>query len=118
MTLKKQNSLNPSERGQPGLSQGLTAEIDRRREPRFAAEGQARLEVVGQAKWSAIEGELQDVSDGGFRLIHRHGGLTTGTEVRFSFLEDGQVRTGVARVCWNKIANGVVESGFYITGQR
>jgi hypothetical protein len=91
-----------------------TAELeDRRREPRHEASGTAILTVDGTPAWR-IEGVLIDTSEGGFRLEHSHGGLTTGTEVRFAF----HGRTGRAKVCWNRIANGRVESGFYVTSQR
>jgi PilZ domain len=89
------------------------AEDERRREPRLAASGDAVLSVVDQPEWR-IEGALLDTSNGGFRLLHSHGGLTTGTVVRFQF--DG--RQGTARVCWNRIERGKVETGFYILSRR
>ena len=110
MTSKKNTSLN---RPDPGLAAGLAAEDDRRRETRFPSSGHAFLSVVDQPNWR-IEGELLDTSSGGFRLLHTQGGLTTGTMVRFEF-ED---RSGTARVCWNRIDRGKVESGFYILSRR
>jgi hypothetical protein len=86
---------------------------ERRREPREEASGTAVLFVEGASTWS-IEGTLLDVSDSGFRLEHSHGGLTTGTEVRFTY----PGRQGRAKVCWNRIANGRVESGFFVIARR
>lgn len=89
------------------------AEDDRRREPRLPAVGEAVLSVVDHPNWR-IEGSLLDTSNGGFRLMHTHGGLTTGTIVRFHFDD----RQGTARVCWNRIERGKVETGFYILSRR
>lgn len=94
-------------------AQSALAEAERRREERVPAAGTARLRVEGHPGWS-IEGALLDTSPGGFCLLHSHGGLTTGTVVRFEF-ED---REGTARVCWNRIDHGKVQSGFYILSRR
>lgn len=95
-------------------STALELELEeRRREPREETAGTAVLVVEGSPNWQ-IEGDLIDTSDSGFRLEHTHGGLTTGTEVSFQF----HGRQGRAKVCWNRIANGKVESGFYVTSQR
>ena len=110
MNSKKNTSLN-----QPNQSAALSAlaEAERRREDRVPASGTARLRVEGNPGWS-IEGALLDTSQGGYCLLHSHGGLTTGTVVRFEF-ED---REGTARVCWNRIDCGRVQSGFYILSRR
>ena len=109
MNSKKNISLN---RLETGASATIT-EDERRRETRVPASGVARLRVVDQPHWQ-IEGSLLDTSGGGFRLLHTHGGLTTGTLVRFEFDD----REGTARVCWNRIDRGKVESGFYILSRR
>jgi hypothetical protein len=51
------------------------------------------------------------VSLGGFRAAH-HSILETGREVFFEFA----ARTGKARVVWNRVVGGRVESGFFIIG--
>jgi hypothetical protein len=105
-------SLNLLSRKTATLDAGLDV-AERRREPREEAHGTAVLFVDGAVEWR-IEGVLIDTSDSGFRLEHTHGGLTTGTEVRFAF----EGREGRAKVCWNRIAGGRVESGFYVTAKR
>jgi hypothetical protein len=58
-----------------------------------------------------VHGWLLDVSLGGFRAAH-HSILETGREVFFEFA----ARTGKARVVWNRVVDGQVESGFFIIG--
>ena len=110
MNSKSRISLSPSK--------AAASELDRRIEPREAAEGRATL-VVLDGGWK-LEGDLIDTSASGFRLMHRHGGLCTGSEVSFQYddVTSGEHRQGRAKVCWNRISSGSVESGFLITSAR
>jgi hypothetical protein len=83
--------------------------VERRTEPRNLASG--RIEFVVQAASQVVfEGELLDLSRGGFRAFHRRTNLSTGEEVRFSHPGG----SGVAKVMWCRILAGQVESGFLV----
>jgi hypothetical protein len=81
--------------------------MEKRREPRLAASGQV---VLSLTDGSRITGELVDVSAGGFRARHTGTDFCRGQEVNF---EHADAR-GRARVVWNRIASGTVESGFML----
>jgi hypothetical protein len=84
---------------------------DARTEPRRQADGQVRVTYeIPQRR--EIGGRLVDVSASGFRMAHDFAALETGQVVKFSHIEaDGQ-----ARVVWNRIAHGRVETGFVVVG--
>lgn len=83
---------------------------DRRKEPRVPADEALQLFLDGTP--AAIEGRLVDTSRHGFRAVHGHLGLNSGCDVRFRDAE----REGTARVMWNRVAGGVVETGFLVLG--
>jgi hypothetical protein len=62
------------------------------------------------ARAREIEGRLIDVSASGFRMAHELTSLTTGQVVEFSHDE----ASGHARVMWNRIVEGNVETGFLV----
>jgi PilZ domain len=80
---------------------------ERRRYPRANAGGTVRL------YWSAprpteVEGQLKDISAGGFRAAHGSTSLEAGQEVEFIH----PYGEGRARVMWTRVSAGTVESGF------
>lgn len=83
----------------------------RRRERRRPAAGQVILWVDDPAPLE-IRGRLVDTSPSGFRAEHDCATLATGVQVRF---QHGQ-KKGKARVMWNRIQGGGVESGFLVVG--
>jgi hypothetical protein len=85
-------------------------ERDQRREPRRVAEG---LVVVRFGlPQREVRGRLVDVSISGFRIAHNCRTLETGQTVEFSHPE----AHGKARVVWNRIALGRVETGLVLVG--
>jgi hypothetical protein len=82
---------------------------EKRRENRTVCAGHVRI-VVDDPIEQALDGKLLDVSPSGFRALHAHTGLTNGQTVLFMHPH----ATGKARVIWNRISNGAVESGFLI----
>ncbi|MEO8096503.1 MAG: hypothetical protein ABI811_02295 [Acidobacteriota bacterium] len=88
-----------------------TAKVKRelRKEPRRPAKGLATICRQG-AVTTEICGRLVDVSKSGFRMAHTDTMLEPGQTVAFYHKE----ASGQARVMWNRIINGQVESGFLI----
>lgn len=84
--------------------------MERRREPRKPASGSVTLQPDGG---NAVVGELLDISASGFRARHADRTLCTGQQLRF---EHATAR-GKARVMWNRIADGNVESGFLLINE-
>lgn len=82
---------------------------ERRRERREPAGGDVLLMPEGNLAL-LVWGAMVDVSGGGFRARHTCSSLETGTLVRFRH----SAATGVARVVWNRSANGTWESGFLV----
>ncbi len=82
---------------------------DRRSERRQLASGEILLTRKSPAP-SVVIGKLLDRSASGFRVGHRDSTLESGQVVVFHLGGD----TGRARVVWNRIINGKVESGFLI----
>ncbi len=80
---------------------------DRRRYPRVDTSGTVRLSWWAPLA-TRLEGELKDLSDGGFRAAHGSSKLEAGQEVWFEH-EYGE---GRARVIWTRVSPGSVESGF------
>jgi hypothetical protein len=83
---------------------------EQRREPRYPAVG---LVVVrfGEPE-QEVRGWLVDISLSGFRIAHDCRTLETGQTVEFTHPE----AHGKARVVWNRIALGRVESGLVLVG--
>ncbi|WP_321478014.1 PilZ domain-containing protein [uncultured Paludibaculum sp.] len=83
--------------------------LEKRREPRYPAEGQITFRLVG-ATGAATEGRLIDVSETGFRAAHRDATLARGQEVTF---EHSKAR-GRAKAVWNRILDGEIQTGFLV----
>ncbi|HLJ16621.1 MAG TPA: hypothetical protein VKV15_19145 [Bryobacteraceae bacterium] len=83
--------------------------IDQRREVRRPANGRVRM-WVDEPLPIEIEGQLVDVSAGGFRAAHGCSSLGSGQLVRFRH----NTSTGTARVIWTRIVGPCVETGFLV----
>lgn len=92
--------------GRPRVSQH---EVDKRREIRRPGRGSVHLRWDGPGSHE-IRGQLVDVSDGGFRMLHDCTALISGQVVEFRHVE-GQ---GQARVVWTRILASEVETGFVV----
>ena len=77
-----------------------------RKEPRRQAKGS----VTVHTERAEIQGQLVDVSESGFRMAHGDASLEPGQILRFAHRE----AAGQARVIWNRIMSGRVETGFLI----
>lgn len=77
-----------------------------RKEPRQQAKGSVTI----QTSRAEIQGQLVDVSASGFRMAHGDASLEPGQVLQFSHRE----AAGQARVIWNRIMSGRVETGFLI----
>jgi hypothetical protein len=84
---------------------------DSRREPRRQASGAVYVTFEDPRK-QEIRGQLIDVSVSGFRMAHAFASLEAGQLVEYSYTE----AAGQARVVWNRITNGRVETGFVVIG--
>jgi hypothetical protein len=82
---------------------------EKRREARREASGQVRVKFTDPEPLE-IDGRLMDVSPNGFRMAHECAWLRSGQLVEFAHPE----ATGRARVMWNRILAGGVESGFLV----
>ena len=82
---------------------------DRRSEPRHAASGGVTLRVDDPLE-TEVSAELLDISGHGFRARHSCRSLHSGQTVRFRHA----AAAGQARVVWNRIESGEVESGFFV----
>ena len=82
---------------------------DRRIEEREPAAGEVHLLVLEPMPME-IRAHLLDVSRSGFRASHMYPALSSGQHVRFRH-SGGQA---VARVCWNRIFDEHVETGFFV----
>jgi len=82
---------------------------EKRREARREASGAVHIRW-SEPKPIEIEGQLMDVSLGGFRMSHDFVSLEAGQIVNFSHVE----AKGRARVIWNRIVGNRVETGFLI----
>lgn len=98
--------ISPSK---PRPHQRLSSE-DQRREARTAGEGRASVRArEGQpGPWS--DAKLVDFSENGFRLDHGDTSFTAGQELDFAH----PYAKGTARVVWNRILDGRVETGCLI----
>ena len=82
---------------------------EKRQEARRPASGTV-LVTFTDPEPNEIAGRLMDVSISGFRMAHDCASLCSGQVVEFSHLE----ASGRARVMWNRIQAGGVESGFLV----
>ena len=82
---------------------------ERRKERRLPVDGPVEL-LVSEPRTERVEGRLVDCSRGGFRACHNFAGLRGGQRVRFRHAH----AEGTALVAWNRLADGIVESGFFI----
>ena len=73
------------------------------------AEGSVRIQLEGPVEAEILAG-LVDISSNGFRAKHTYAALAKGETVRFQH----PGASGRARVIWNRITKGVVETGFLI----
>ena len=84
--------------------------LEKRTEPRFAAAGSVSLDTDEPGFPPTLDGELVDVSASGFRARHSCPAFHTGLEVHFRH----HLAQGRARVVWNRILGGAVETGFLV----
>ena len=84
--------------------------LEKRREPRQAASGRLLIRAVEPANAPLVPGRLLDLSLHGFRAAHLCHNLMPGQEVDF----EHDSAAGRARVVWNRILAGEVETGFFI----
>ena len=82
---------------------------DRRSEERFKADGDVSL-ALEEPVHQEFTGTLADYSKSGFRVVHQCPDLHSGQVVHFRHI----VASGTARVMWNRIIEGKVESGFLV----
>ena len=82
---------------------------DRRKQRRSLASGVVNITLAADTGLS-FEGELLDISAGGFRIAHTQPGLERGSEVLFRHPR----AKGRARVVWNRILADQSETGFLI----
>lgn len=82
---------------------------EKRREARRAATGSVRVKFTDPEPLE-FDGELIDISTSGFRVTHACTSLQSGQVVEFAHLE----ASGRARVMWNRILAGGVETGFLV----
>ena len=88
----------------------LAMYTDKRREPRHKAQGKAKVRSKDDQHSPWLQVELVDISDGGFRLSHVDTTFVAGQELDFTH----PYATGTARVIWNRILDGRVETGCLI----
>ncbi len=84
------------------------ARADRRKEARRPAQGNVLFSTEDASVES--DGQLVDLSNGGFRASHQAFTLRSGQIVRFQHAH----AQGLARVMWTRILGSHVESGFLI----
>ena len=84
-------------------------QLEKRREQRRRVTGSVEIRLGGPGA-RRIGGVLIDVSTSGFRMAHQDAALEAGEIVEFSHGE----AAGKARVMWNRIVEGRVETGFLL----
>ncbi len=82
---------------------------EQRRETRHPATGNVRVKFTDPEPFE-IDGRLMDISASGFRMAHDCASLQSGQIVEFAHVE----ASGRARVMWNRIQAGGVETGFLV----
>ena len=100
--------MNPAIKDiRPEVSRTLS---DKRREPRLKAEGVANVRPKDDQHSPWLQVQLVDFSDGGFRLAHIDTTFVAGQVLDFAHPH----AAGTARVVWNRILDGRVETGCMI----
>ena len=94
----------------PSLKQVILKPRNARREVRQAVQGVANIRSREGQPGPWAEATLADFSESGFRLIHLNSTLTAGQELDFVH----PYAKGTARVVWNRILDGRVETGCMI----
>jgi len=89
------------------LQRQAQLESERRREPRFGAEGEVTLVIETQKGDIEFRGKLLDFSLHGLRVRHQYKELTAGQDVRVFFVW-GEV---VTKVMWNTSSGDSLETG-------
>jgi len=89
------------------LQQQAQLESERRREPRFGAEGEVTMFIETPAGDIEFRGKLLDFSLHGLRVRHQCKELAPGQDVRVFFVW-GEV---VTKVMWNTPAGESIETG-------
>lgn len=84
--------------------------MNKRREVRRAAQGVANVRAKRDENSAWLEVQLVDVSESGFRLAHIDTSFFAGEELDFRH----PYAAGTARVVWNRILDGRVETGCMI----
>lgn len=84
-------------------------QLEKRREQRRRTTGSVEIRLA-DPQGRRIEGVLIDVSASGFRMAHQDAVLEAGQIVEFRHRE----ASGKARVMWNRIVEGRVETGFLL----
>jgi hypothetical protein len=82
---------------------------ERRRENRETADAELTL-VIDDPFQAEVRGRLVDISRSGFRACHSYPRFEPGQQVRFRY----PASQGQARVMWNRILDGRVETGFLV----
>jgi hypothetical protein len=94
----------------PSKRQTVLRSEDQRRESRKAGDGIASIRARENRPGPWSEAKLVDFSDNGFRLDHGDTSFRAGQELDFSH----PYAKGTARVVWNRILDGRVETGCLI----
>jgi hypothetical protein len=89
--------------------------VDNRREARFVADGTICL-ILDHDGSEAVNGRLADVSNSGFRAVHRSHELRPGRVIRFHYQnrESGKQTSGWARVIWSRELDSEIETGCFV----
>ena len=82
---------------------------EKRSEHRYRAEGEILFSFDDPLRHE-VTGLLRDHSNNGFRATHGYPALASGQVVAFQHL----LASGEAKVVWNRIVEGIIESGFII----
>ena len=85
--------------------------MERRKEPRSPASGEIEL-TISEPKAVTVQGQLMDISPGGFQVSYMSDALRPGQEVAFAHAAG----SGKARVMWTRVIPGWVSSGFFVLG--
>ena len=76
-------------------------DIERRREPRFVAEGEVVLSVMRPSGFVEVRGKLVDTSLHGLRTRHPHAGLDRGQLLLVTYpWGNGDCRSGMEHSTW------------------
>jgi hypothetical protein len=88
---------------------------DHRKEERFEAEGSVCL-ILDHDGLEAVTGRLANVSNSGFRAVHRSPELRPGRVIRFHYedRQSGKRTSGWARVVWCREIDSRIETGCYV----